>query len=446
MRNIFAVKMLFLSLISLALLQSCNTSPSEVLPAEGQPSYNQNAYRSLDELLLEVGRELPGFAGFYLDEKGNQVVNIASKHDLHTASVSEVKGAIEKVFGEDYLDQDVLTPSGKEKTSNVRLQYVKYSFEDLDSYFQDALKIGPEFGLMSLDIDEVNNTITVGVESEADAVRVRDILQQFKVPLDAILVEVAEPIQQARIHRLGDKVRPVPAAVRISFVGNDRNEGCTKGFNVTRNGVHGFLVNSHCTRLLGTLDAGKFYNNFVDPNNAIGVEAVDPPFFTSVHCIIFTKCRNSDSAYVRYLDPRDSARRAMPRIRPGILYEFSDQDYRIVLEPFGLPKIGDVLEKVGNVTGLTKMRVSRSCFLVRIGGTNRWLKCQYSTKPEPGYKNIMPGDSGSPVYKVENYTQVRAIGLIWGSSDTEGIFSYAGGIEVDLGRLTWSPCCSPSGD
>lgn len=67
------------------------------------------------------------------------------------------------------------------------MQTVRYTFEELHAYFTNALKIATEYGLLFLDVDEVNNTVTLGVESENHALRVKEAIQRFNIPEDAII-------------------------------------------------------------------------------------------------------------------------------------------------------------------------------------------------------------------------------------------------------------------
>lgn len=234
-------------------------------------------------------------------------------------------------------------------------------------------------------------------------------------------------------------VRPVPAGVRVSFIKDGKNTYCTKGFNVKRNGVQGFIVNSHCTRSRGFVDGVRFYNNFVDSNNAIGVETVDPPYYRKFpQCPPLIPCRRSDSAFAQYGDPSNSGKATIPKITsPPNSKSFSG--LRSVADATRNPASGEVLEKIGARTGWSRGYVSKTCVGTPQEG-GRWLSCQYYVKAHSGFTAADNGDSGSPVYEVLSSSRVRPMGILWGDGGSNRfIFSSMGSIMADLGTLDLTP-------
>lgn len=73
--------------------------------------------------------------------------------------------------------------------------------------------------------------------------------------------------------------------------------GCTLGFNAVRNGVLGFVMNSHCTGRHLKFDGIRMYQDDVLGSEYIGKESVDPPYFTCGPNYKYA-CRYSDAAFI----------------------------------------------------------------------------------------------------------------------------------------------------
>jgi hypothetical protein len=148
-----------------------------------------------------------------------------------------------------------------------------------------------------LDIDERRNRLVFEVEADAIdgfTVRLQSFLRGIRVPFEAVIVEVAEPVEPLEL--LTDRIRPVPAGVQIGTASGF----CTLGANAVRFGVRGFVTASHCTATQGGVEGTVFSQNQPGASNQIGVETVDPPLFTGGSCPSGRKCRRSDAAFIAY--------------------------------------------------------------------------------------------------------------------------------------------------
>lgn len=122
-------------------LQSCSSPPPVTSPSEIETP-PADVYESLDDQFLSVAQEIPEFAGFYLNEDGNYIVNLASKPGLQAASVNDVEKAIENVFGTGYLNREITASSNGLQTPQIQIRAVRYTFEDLADISRESSRAG----------------------------------------------------------------------------------------------------------------------------------------------------------------------------------------------------------------------------------------------------------------------------------------------------------------
>ena len=289
-------------------------------------------------------------------------------------------------------------------------------------------------GVVFTDADETTNRLVVGVTNRGLARSVEARLNAIGIsPADVDIVESPEVVQ---LDTLRDKVRPAAGGLQIRFSGYL----CTLGFNAVRNGVQGFVTNSHCTDKQGGVDNTQYYqplNQVAD--EFIGTEIADPNY-TSGKCPfgVFGKvCRYSDSAFVQYTAgvPADLG-----------YIEKTTGPNNGSLEIAGRFQITDetnvgqgaIVNKVGRTTGWTQAAVTRTCVNVGVSGTNIVQICQHMV--ETDHAVIGGGDSGSAVFQITSGDNVALAGIAWGGS-TDGktlVFSPLANIErsEELGALT----------
>lgn len=420
------------------LLTACSNQPTTFVPKDAPSSIGM--YLNLDEQFSEVAKELPAFAGLYINEDGQYVVNMATSDRLQTTRLDDVRGAIEGVFGPSIFDRArVLRINSTE--DDIQIESVEYSWDQLTEWFEDSLELVQAYGVASLDIDEVQNHVTIGLIDESRIGPIRDALRKYNVPDEAVTLEIAgliNELQKSVRHRQD----PAYGGTQIQMIINGEPAQCTLGFNVSRNGELGFLVNSHCTRSMGFVDGVRFFQNSAgNSSHAIGVETLDPPFLAGTgSCPLGFHCRKSDAAYAKYGDPNNSGRGKIPFIdqTPNNLYYSKP---RTVTNSTADPLAGELLDKIGRSTGWSRATVQKTC-AGYIKGGGRWVTCQFSTRAiSNNFIASDNGDSGSPVYAVKSGTAAPR-GILWGEDPTmayDYILSPIGGIEQDLGNLDFAP-------
>lgn len=296
---------------------------------------------------------------------------------------------------------------------------------------------------------------------------VQNVIDQTGIPTEAVSAEVETPMRL--LGDLRDKFRPVPGGVKIQWQEFDVPWAdaitCTIGpqFEAHRDGydpVEGFLVNSHCTRApfdsaASASDPTTYHQATVGDN--IGEEVFDPDTWSCTDNPQYG-CRGSDAALaVYYAD--ESVGPQLGRI--ARTDSRNDANYSITLDgtqprfevtsALGQYSLqGETLEKVGQLTGWTGGTVINGCvdYPITDGGivVGPTLVCQVAVAAEAG-----PGDSGSPVFKIDAGIEVHLRGMLVGGRgechyiNIEGAFvceefvaSHLGDIEYELGPLlTW---------
>ncbi|HLU48060.1 MAG TPA: thrombospondin type 3 repeat-containing protein, partial [Planctomycetota bacterium] len=222
---------------------------------------------SLDEQFTAVSKLVPEFAGFYYVGDSLRVALTDPSDEV----LEQANAAIAKVFGP------------RVDRSRIEAVPAKYDFKTLHEIREVARSLFDVEGVTYLDTDETTNRVVIGVESVELIPAVRKLLERSRTDLDAIVFEERRPI--ATRLDLRAEYRPLKSGVQIASGGS-----CTLGFVARREGVLGFVTNSHCTN-----GVGPNGTDFYQPSSPrhVGVESFDP-FVDST--------RSSDSAFVT-LDP-----------------------------------------------------------------------------------------------------------------------------------------------
>jgi hypothetical protein len=300
-----------------------------------------------------------------------------------------------------------------------------YDFRDLYAW-KDQVRpelAGP--GAVYLDIDERRNRLVFGVEREAIdrfTEELRSFLRGTRVPIEAVIVEAVEPVQPLEL--LTDKIRPVPAGVQITRQINSTTIGlCTLGTNAVRFGVKGFVTASHCTATRGVVEGSVFFQNTPGGSNQIGVETIDPPFFTGGSCPAGRQCRRSDAAFVAY---DSTSLSAGPKIANPLLWGLGSGT--VAVSPvtprllvtgflFGSVSSGSGVYKVGRTTGGTFGSVTSTCADTNVFASTITMLCQDWTGA-----GSAGGDSGAPVF-TQSGGEATLAGILWGGNGASTIYS-----------------------
>jgi hypothetical protein len=273
----------------------------------------------------------------------------------------------------------------------------------------------------TIDVDEKENRVSVGVRDGAAIAAVRAEASELGIPAAALHVQTQGKPEQRNVRSWHN---PVYGGIQIAY----GQYLCTQGFNATRvaTGQSIFVTNSHCTPTYFGLDGGTIYQPTVVAGNEIGSEVADVGLWDCGGT-----CRWSDAAYIAHNGARTVSQGIIaqtPWPSGGSFFINELAPYSIVARYNGSVPVGTWIDKTGRTTGSTYGQVTQSC--VTIGN----LVCQdVSTVFSAG------GDSGSPVYLWLGNNQVQLYGILWGGPANNFNVTYSSplsGIEYDLGALT----------
>lgn len=410
------------------------------------------AFKTHDDLLLEVHNLAPGFGGMFLSDD-NAILHAWM---LDTSQSETAKEALEQVFGEWITE-------GREFQA-IQGQYSIGQLHEWYSRKRDAVWAIPAVHMT--DLDEGDNRLWIGVDDLGAKGEIEQALVSLDIPIEAVAI-VEKPRLQRTVQQLQSARKLTDRAAGDKMVGGYSLQGygiqrCTLGFNADRAGVAGFVTSGHCTQDFRTYTGGVQNTNFYQPSRivnptAIGQEKTDPLMSSNLAgCARGHICRYSDAAFIEY---SSGASRTLGVIAKPLAYKgltvSSSQSYRIVKDVTSLVD-DEVVYKVGRTTGMTYGTISSTCTNVGyiVSGTGfpseaieAKLLCQ------GGVSGLAEsGDSGSPVFRVTNspsQNDVELLGLIQGNAGSQAFyFSKAKHIFFELQRDpdnltdTWDTCAS----
>jgi hypothetical protein len=376
------------------------------------PTHDEASGELLDDRFAAITADVPEFGGLHVDESTKTlVVNITGRRP---GIVADIRHALREHFPAEDLP------------SRIRLVDKPFTFVQLRNWKERARNLLTIDGVSLIDVDDSAGLLTIGV---AEPGRDREIAEELAaqgIPPEGWRIEPVEPVTPDVT--LSDRIRPALGGVRIAM---DGGGSCTLGFAAIRAGVEGFLTNSHCTNTQGGVESTRFAQpSFAaDNNNTLGVETVDPAFFSGGVCPSGKRCRYSDSAFARLTSlgaGTATATRSVVRNDANSVEWNGVSTYPVAGESSVVE--GQSVHKVGKTTGHTFGEVSGVCVNLPVGNTNIVLLCQnMASYTSDG------GDSGSPVFRLVNCTVngkatgcAVAVGLHWGSG---GAFSPIGQIQ-----------------
>jgi hypothetical protein len=376
------------------------------------PAAGEAPRRSGDEQMLAIGREVAGFGGLFRDRTGRHVAWV---QDPSSAGADTLRAAL----------------------GDVQILRGDFAFERLVAWRGALRPLLALADVRAIDADESRNRVVLGIGPAVDVAALRAAIAASGVPADAVVLSswpemaalplrVEAPAKPRKGPTVRDRFRPVPGGVQIAF----GNFVCTLGFNAVRQGVTGFVTNSHCSAVQGAADGTRY----AQPTGRtfIATESFDPPRFEGGACPPGRVCRFSDSAFVRWGNRRDAnlARIARPSGLNSV--KLAAAAHRFVINAVAEAAVGDVVNKVGRTTGWTRGPVVATCADVNVAGSNSTMLCQSVVE---GISNS--GDSGSPVFIQSSATNASLVGILWGGNAAAGIFVFSPGANVglDLGTL-----------
>lgn len=414
------------ALLAVAALAACtdDNTTGPLTPDETPPVRNEEELAPPDDgdlwpgekEFVQLSEEIPGFAGYWY-EGGERVVALTDPAQAEKAQA--------------VLDARISAPEAAHRdeaqgTGRTRYVEAKYDYKTLRAWRDGAVDAAFEQDDATfIDLDEVNNRITVGLLSEDARGAVSERMTKAGVPAEAVNFEVTGPVEQEQT--LQNFFRPLMGGYQIQNPGGGT---CTLGF-ITRNPTNGapaFVTNSHCTNTYWGFDGVAFGQ--AQWWQGVGNEVRDPIGF---RCFLWGRCRFADAALVQVNVP--TAINQIARTtwwgtpgNPGSI-TVANPPLQIVSHVWW-PAWGQMVDKVGRTTGWNYGFVRNTCVLVNVSFSRRLL-CQY-------YADYWSqgGDSGSPVF-IWWGDRVGLTGLHWGSFRflwiRRAIFSPLAGVRFDLG-------------
>lgn len=379
---------------------------------------------STDEFFARVHDLVSGFAGLILE------------HGVPTVYLVDTERSA--------LAEDVLTPFLVARGNGGRgfqVRQAQFSWAELYDWRLKARALLHLEELRSLGISVSRNRLLIGLAPGAAPDGVLERLPDLEVAAEAVEFKDAEHVPQ--LATLSDRLRPLTGGIQID-PGSDPAGECTAGFNVQWGSSRTMLTAAHCVYEMGSVmfPVHTWQPEYSATNNRIGVELVDPSFFTCTpegETDPSTRCRYSDAALIQYDDSVawsfGHIARTMWRGQWNGSKAINPDQARLWITdfyPFALQ--GDTLDKIGWRTGWTTGLVTDETCVDRSAiesgnGRRYWLICQTAVKAGAG-----PGDSGSPVFYMDGYGRVILHGVLWGGwPDSLFFFSSMQGIELDFG-------------
>jgi hypothetical protein len=373
---------------------------------------------TFDDHLAEVAKQVPGFGGMFFDQDGTlQVYMVGQRGPANEALMSLLDDVLAREVG------------GGERLSSrgMEIREAEFNFLELHRWQQ---QMTPEVlaipGVVSTDTAEDKNLLRIGITGEpGTAEAVEEALSKLDIPRKAVMIGEEKPIEQY----LRSRRRPLRGGLQINFGGFL----CTLGFVAVRNGVNGYVTNSHCTTTQGGVqNTVEHQPSASGTTNRVGIEIADPTYFTGSGCPAGRRCRRSDSSFIQVPHPSGpsvtTARGTIARPAVNSINWNGVDIFNITSE--GSAVVGQSVTKVGRTTGRTAGTVSQTCVNTNVSGSTITQLCQTFAN----YGNA-GGDSGSPVFRITTLPNVVLVGINWGGNGTISVFSPITQIQQELGAL-----------
>lgn len=457
-----------------------------LIAAAAQAQPGETGPQTLDDLFEAVAQRVPEFGGMFLDPNGTSLYVVLI--DINGQTIEAAEAAINEVFGPGIVPKEGITPYKG-----------CYGFSELRKWETAlAAPVLSTRGVGSIDIDEVENRVSIGVESESVEGEIALQVEKLGIPSEAVVVQVTPPVTLA-LHTVQSPFAPRQGGYIVRRLLCNQTgfgiSGGTLGFNafaLSMNGnIRGVVTNSHNTAAWWKLDTSAgfppalFYQApGYYPSELIGQETIDYAGFQGFPCPTGLTCRYSDSAFITYNPGVTSAHAMIARttglttsinnpviaVSHTIANDVGQGRWGIAAPPSQPYLVGLTLNKVGSTTGWTQGTIMQTnvtmtyptplisviCPGNRLDSTaaptGATLLSQYVVG-HPTNDMVNGGDSGSPVFRISNASlkYVELYGILWGRIGFQQfVFSPIGGspyqpagIQTDLGPLAYVGQCLP---
>jgi len=386
-----------------------------------------------EDKLVALAKEIPGFAGYYVDDQRNIIAYVTDT----TRSAQAARTALLR-----HLSTDNLGLPAKLRTGRIVIRKGEYSFQELSDWRDLATEqvLGTITGVVYDDLDEARNRVTIGVlktnaEGIESAVTVR--LTALGVPGKALNFELTDPVVPlaalpggSLFHSnggfftsatyLNSGTDTLAAGFEVDNI--SLSVACSIGMVLDRNSTRYVSVASHCTSTpFGADPTDQWYQG----SSFIGNEAWDTtasPRHSDLALIGVPSTVPSIRGAIARSTPRDSgmsASRAIDTSSPFV-YLFAAST---------TPVTGLEVDKEGRTTGRTHGTITNTCTDQTVDGHT--VLCEIKTSVWSGQ-----GDSGSSLWAWDGVDGATLYGVA-GSLVVTGHQDYIDGQWVTTGGTSW---------
>lgn len=398
------------ALVCIVLTASCSTEQPAAsnlsVMSRAASSVEAEAMKSIDDVFMEIGTQVPGFAGMWFDPgRDAWIVAGTSGTDFREAEAR--------------LRQSV-GPLFRWRSRPVRDSVVAFPFADLQSWRVKLRSLMGSGDVASLDVDERMNRIDIGTTEDTKAPHVEAFVTSLGIPSNAVVIHKALAVT-SQVSLQDHRRSVIENGFQITYKTLTTEFTCTHGADVVGVGPsNGFVTAGHCsaTGLGGNGSATLYQHQY---NDGIATEWINPGFFSGSPCPSGKVCRFSDAMWAKYgSSSLYSGKKIAETTTIGTTAAGSLTLNLIRSAPYSSNlAVGMTARKTGRTSGTTEGTVAFTCVDLTIGG-NGVLLCQDQVS---AYSN--DGDSGAPVYWVEEpgdgSAQAWHAGISWGRADSAGV-------------------------
>ncbi|HEY9228644.1 MAG TPA: hypothetical protein VIP11_18460 [Gemmatimonadaceae bacterium] len=410
------------------------SGPSPSRPAANAVPIKESDARPGEKDFRDIAAVVPSFGGFYVDDNGRLTVVVVDSANDGSRAVAAVRALLAR---ETHGKSPIKNPAAV-------IRRGQYSFAQLAQWRELAVQQAASQGsLVSVDLDEVNNRVTIGVERGASVLTARaSVMSQLGtrgVPDGA--VQFVEARRAKTTALLTDALTPIGGGQIITIVGSGAQ--CTAGFIALINSSKYLLTADHCLGNAGTRDS--ILVQLTNSGGAVGFEDIDPSLLLNTCGWQGWGCKAADVTAFKLtnlgLYPAEVGRIWRPQYlwqQGNHLLIGSYWPYFAVLGTQSSIYVGLNINKVGRVTGWTTGQVTATCvdhYAHSPLTSNYLLTCQAE-----GTHTVDVGDSGAPVFVWDGDNGAYLAGLNWGCTTNLGnncvhaIFSPYSNIVSDFSR------------
>jgi hypothetical protein len=393
-------------LISTLTVAACDSGQEPTAPSVPRSEARLAQLPNSTSDLEGLSRSIPTFGGVFYNEAGRPVVYVTDRRQANRAR--QVIADIDR-----RSENDVVVIQGAFRFDELNREYGRVWAEAMDVP-----------GAVFSDLDEANNRLLFGVEHAGAANAVRGVVARLNVPASMVEVRVVEPVRLAATLR--DNVNPKVGGLQIHF----SRYLCTLGFNAQFGGTQSFVTNSHCTATQGGTEGTVYYQPSSSLSGAIATEVNDPTYFRGGVCPKSKRCRYSDSSRANYNAGVSVDQGGIAATNGGNLTITGTHNIGSEVDNTSTPvAVGGTVSKVGRSSGTTTGKVTNTCVNTGVQGSNIMQLCQTFVAA-----GVVSGDSGSPVFTGNG--SVALVGILWGGSGSNFVFSPLKNIKDELGSFT----------